>query len=165
MRNERIFEKCSVLVAQHVMTEPYFNFWKEMKDRNEASSLIDVPPYNLRTNFSSTTGGKKVLGYFGVIQEQAKRWYFDRTELSYYVPNALRADCLVAYGPGPLLKNVPTAGPIPSERLLTRNLHGGPSELTVQLRVLTPDIQPRAVAELTRYLLRKAGPFRFICSR
>lgn len=101
VRNERIFEKFSVLVTQQVMTEPYFNFWREMKDRNEGSALIDVPPYNLQTNFKSTTGGKDVLGYFGVTQEQAKRWYFDRTELSYYVPNTLKADCLVVYGPGP----------------------------------------------------------------
>lgn len=101
VRNERIFEKFSALVTQQVMTEAYFNFWKEMKDQNEGSPLLDTPPYNLKTNFSSPTGGKKVSGYFGVTSEQAKRWYFDRTQLSYYMPNTLRADCLVVYGPGP----------------------------------------------------------------
>ena len=101
VRNERIFEKFSVLVTQHAMTEPYYNFWNEMKDQNEGSSLTDQPPYNLKTNFSSPTGGKKVSGYFGVTAEQARRWYFDRTNLSYYMPNTLRADCLVVYGPGP----------------------------------------------------------------
>ncbi|MEX2234012.1 MAG: DUF4249 domain-containing protein [Cyclobacteriaceae bacterium] len=99
--NARIFEKFSVLVTQHAMTESYFNFWKKMKDQNENSSLTDAPPFNLRTNFMSSTGANAVSGYFGVTSEQATRWYFDRTELSYSVPNTLRADCLVVYGPGP----------------------------------------------------------------
>ena len=101
VRNERIFERFSALVTQHAMTEPYYNFWREMKERNEGSALVDVPPFNLKTNFSSPTGGKKASGYFGVTSEQATRWYFDRTELSYEMPNTLRDDCLVVYGPGP----------------------------------------------------------------
>ena len=100
-RNIRIFEKFSVLVTQHAINEPYFSFWKEMKDRNEGSTLADVPPYNLKTNFSSPTGGKKVSGYFGVSAEQAKRWYFNKDDLSFYIENTWRADCLVVYGPGP----------------------------------------------------------------
>ena len=101
VRNERIFEKFSVLVTQQAMTEPFYNFWKEMKDQNEGSALLDTPPYNLKTNLSSVDGRGKILGYFGVTAEQAKRWYFDRTDLSYYMPNTLRADCMVVYGPGP----------------------------------------------------------------
>lgn len=101
VRNERIFEKFSVLVTQHALTEDYYNFWKEMKEQNEGSALLDTPPFNLKTNFSSPTGGPKVSGYFGVTVENAKRWYFDRTQLSYYLENTLRADCLVVYGPGP----------------------------------------------------------------
>lgn len=101
VRNERLFEKFSVLITQHAMTESYYHFWKEMKDRNEGSALIDAPPYNLQTNFHSPTGGRKVSGYFGVAAEQARRWYFDKSELSYYIENTMRADCLVVYGPGP----------------------------------------------------------------
>lgn len=101
VRNERLYEKFSLLVTQHALTEDYYDFWKEMKSRNEGSALLDVPPFNLRSNFTSTTGEKKVFGYFGVTAEQATRWYFDKTELSYYVDNTLRADCLVSYGPGP----------------------------------------------------------------
>lgn len=101
IRNERIFEKFSVLVTQHEMTDGYFNFWKEMKDRNEGSRLNDVPPYNLQTNYFCTTASKRVSGFFGVVREQAKRWYFTRKDLSYNVTNTLRADCLVVYGPGP----------------------------------------------------------------
>jgi hypothetical protein len=100
VRNERIFEKLSVLVTQHAMTPAYFAFWKEMKDQNEGSALTDTPPYNLKTNFTSSTG-KKVSGYFGVGAEQARRWYFDRTLLSYNVPKTLLGDCQVVYGPGP----------------------------------------------------------------
>lgn len=100
VRNERIFEKLSVLVTQHAMREPYYNFWKEMKDQNEGSALADTPPYSLKTNFHSPTGGKKASGYFGVTAEQATRWYFDRTDLSYDMPNTMLDDCLVVYGPG-----------------------------------------------------------------
>lgn len=101
VRNERIFKKFSVLIVQQSMTESYYGFWKEMKERNEQGALLDRPPFNLETNFSSPTGAKKVSGFFGVTAEQARRWYFDRTELSYYVEDTMRADCLVVYGPGP----------------------------------------------------------------
>ena len=101
IRNERIFEKFSVLITQHAMTEAHYNFWKELKDQNEGGMLVDVPPYNLKTNFTSNTDDKPVSGYFGVTMEQATRWYFNRTQLSYPVENTLRADCLVVYGPGP----------------------------------------------------------------
>ena len=101
IRNERIFEKLSVLVTQHAINEPYFSFWKEMKDRNEGSTIMDIPPYNLRTNFSSPTGGAKISGYFGVSSEQAKRWYFSKFDLSYYMENTLKADCLVDYNGPP----------------------------------------------------------------
>ncbi len=106
IRNERIFEKFSVLITQQVMNEPYYSFWKEMKDRNEGSALVDIPPYNLKTNFSSSSsssspsGEKNVSGFFGVVTEQAKQWYFKKEELSYGVENTLKADCLVNYGPG-----------------------------------------------------------------
>ena len=101
VRNVRIYKKFSVLVTQHAMTESYFSFWKEMKERNEQSALLDRPPFNLETNFTSDTGDKKVSGYFGVTSEQAKRWYFDRTDLSYNVEDTMLADCLVVYGPDP----------------------------------------------------------------
>lgn len=101
IRNERIFEKFSVLVTQHVMTSDYYNFWKEMQDQNEGTALLDTPPYNLKTNFFPTSGVKGVSGNFGVVREQATRWYFTKKELSYTVENTLRADCLVDYGGPP----------------------------------------------------------------
>jgi hypothetical protein len=101
VRNERIFEKFSALIIQHALTEPCFSFWKEMKEQNEGSSLTDTPPYNLKTNFTSVNEVRRVSGYFSVTNEQAKRWYFDRSQLSYYVDNPLKADCLVDYGGPP----------------------------------------------------------------
>lgn len=101
VRNVRIYKKFSVLVTQHAMSESYFSFWKEMKERSDQSALLDRPPFNLETNFLSSTGDKKVSGYFGVTAEQARRWYFDRTELSYHVEDTMLADCLVVYGPDP----------------------------------------------------------------
>lgn len=101
IRNERIYEKLSVLVTQFAMTPEYFNFWEEMKRRNEGSKLNDSPPFNLKTNYFSTTGESSVAGFFGVVNEQAYRWWFLKDELSYTVENLLRADCLVNYGGPP----------------------------------------------------------------
>lgn len=101
IRNERIYEKLSVLVRQYAMTPEYFSFWEEMKSRNEGSKLNDTPPFNLKTNYVSLTGDAPVSGFFGVVMEQARKWSFLKDELSYTVENKLRADCLVNYGGPP----------------------------------------------------------------
>jgi hypothetical protein len=100
IRNERLFEDFSVLVLQYAIKEDYYAFWNEMQQQVQGGALFDVPPYNLKTNFHGVEGDKPVSGYFGVVQEQAKRWYFNKGDLSYYVENTLKADCLVVYGPG-----------------------------------------------------------------
>lgn len=97
VRNEKIFEKFTALVVQHAMSEPYFTFWREMKEQNEAGAIFGKPPFNLATNLYSLEEGKKVSGYFGVVQEQAKRWYFEKDQLSYFVENTLKRDCTVPY--------------------------------------------------------------------
>jgi hypothetical protein len=99
IRNERIFEDFSVLAIQHALSEKNYFFWKEMSDQNEGSPLIDIPPFNLQSNIRSLSG-KRVSGFFSVLQEQATRWYFNKSMLSYHVVNTLKADCMVAYGPG-----------------------------------------------------------------
>ncbi len=68
-----------------------------MQEQNEGGAIFDKPPFNLRTNFHSLSGDKKVSGYFGVVQEQAKRWYFDMSELTYHVENTLKKDCTVPF--------------------------------------------------------------------
>jgi hypothetical protein len=100
IRNERIFEDFSLLVTQYAMNERTYNFWRELQEQSQAGAVFDAPPYNLLTNFHSVDNNKRVSGYFDVSQEQATRWYFNKNELSYYVENTLKADCLVDYGPG-----------------------------------------------------------------
>lgn len=100
IRNERIFEDFSVLITQHVLTENNYFFYKEMRDQNEGGVLVDVPPFNLKSNIHSVNGDKQVSGYFGLVREQATRWYFNKDQLSYNVKNTLKGDCLVVYGPG-----------------------------------------------------------------
>jgi hypothetical protein len=101
IRNIKLFEKFSLLVTQYSLDTDYYFFWKEMKDRATGVGINETPPYNLKSNYTSINPDKKVFGYFGVAQEQAKRWYFDLKQLSYNVENTLKADCLVVYGPGP----------------------------------------------------------------
>jgi hypothetical protein len=97
--NERILDDFSVLVQQFAMRENNYFFWKEMYDQNEGNVLMDKPPFNLQTNIHSLSGEKKAIGYFGVVKEQATRWYFNSGELSYRVNNDFRAGCEIYYGP------------------------------------------------------------------
>lgn len=100
IRNERIYEDFSVLITQQVLSEGYYFFQKEMQEQNQGGLFSDKPPYNLQSNLKALDEKQKVIGYFGVVREQAKRWYFSRRDLSYAVENTLRGDCLVVYGPG-----------------------------------------------------------------
>lgn len=97
VRNERIFEDFTLLVTQHTMTESHYYFWKEMQEQSVGGIIFDSPPYNLQTNIVSVSGDKRVVGYFGVVNEQAKRWYFNKKDLSYFVPNTLLGDCTVPF--------------------------------------------------------------------
>jgi hypothetical protein len=97
VRNPRIYVRYSALIVQQTMNEDYYFFWKEMQEQNEEGAIFDKPPFNLRTNFHSVTGGKKAVGYFGIVQEQAKRWYFDIKDLSYYVEDTAKKDCTVPF--------------------------------------------------------------------
>jgi hypothetical protein len=97
VRNARIFEDFTVLISQQTMTEPYYFYWKEMQEQTKAGAIFDAPPFNLHSNFVATNGGGKVVGYFGVVREQARRWYFNDKDLSYFVENALKADCSVPF--------------------------------------------------------------------
>ena len=99
LRNERILDDLSVLVQQFAMTESNYFFWKEMYDQNEGNVLVDKPPFNLQSNIQSLSGEKKAVGFFGVVKEQATRWYFNRNELSYQVENTFKKGCETNYGP------------------------------------------------------------------
>jgi hypothetical protein len=101
IRNDKIFVRYSSLIVQHAMTEEFYTFWKEMKEQNEGGAILDKPPFNLETNFRSIGVERKVSGYFGVVQEQAKRWYFERSQLSYRVDDPSRTDCAIRYQPNP----------------------------------------------------------------
>ncbi len=102
IRNERIFERFSALIVQYAMTKDYFTFWKEMQEQNQDGAILDKPPFNLHTNFREKNDEGKVYGYFGVVHEQARRWYFEKDQLSYFVVNTLKKDCTVPYqDPGP----------------------------------------------------------------
>lgn len=101
-RNERIYERFSVLITQCAISKEYYNFWEDISKQTQRGGLFDEPPYNLKSNFKCTNCNSHVSGYFAVASEQAKRWYFTKKDLSYNVVNTLRADCSVPYqDPGP----------------------------------------------------------------
>ena len=91
--NERTFDRFSVLVTQFAISEGYFNHLNEIQEQSDRGGLFDAPPYNLQTNLNSSDPDKKVFGYFGVVNEKVKRWYFSRLDLSYKVENTWKANC------------------------------------------------------------------------
>jgi len=92
--NDRIFDRISVLINQYAMREGYYNYWKEIQEQDERTGLFDPPPFNLQSNLHAENPDLEVFGYFGVVNEQAKRWYFSRTDLSYPVANTWRELCM-----------------------------------------------------------------------
>ena len=97
--NERIWTQMSVLVNQYVLSEDYFYFFSEMKDRVEGNAFIDKPPFNLKSNIRAVEGQGEVVGFFGVVQEQATRWYFSKDELTYKIEYSWKKGCETPYGP------------------------------------------------------------------
>lgn len=95
--NDRIYDDMSILITQQAMTKEYFNFWEEMYVQAHKGGLFDSPASNLKTNFRSTNSNSSVFGYFGVVHEQAKRWYFSRNDLSYSIPDIVRENCMVPF--------------------------------------------------------------------
>lgn len=95
--NERILHEFSMLVEQQTMTAELFNFWREMQELNQTDGIFSQPPYNLKSNYTSSDDSP-VFGYFGVVRAQARRWYFNRQDLSYSVndwwPDVCNEPCI-----------------------------------------------------------------------
>ncbi len=72
----------SVLIRQTVMNSGYYTFWKEVEKQLNQSELFATPPYNIESNLSSDE--IDVFGFFGVVNEEFGRWYFDEKEISNY---------------------------------------------------------------------------------
>ena len=97
--NSRVYKKFSLLVSQFSMSEGYFLFWKELQEQTKSGGLFDAPPFNLQTNFKAINATKPVSGYFGVVEEQEKRWYFSIDDLSYNIYDNVDDLCNIFYGP------------------------------------------------------------------
>jgi hypothetical protein len=99
-QNERIYEDFSLLIRQKVLSREYYFFLKEMQEQNPDALRSDKPPFNLQTNLTALENKKKVIGYFAVVSEKARRWYFNRWDLSYPVADKLLSSCK---GPPPFV--------------------------------------------------------------
>lgn len=75
-------EGFSVMIRQSILSQRYFQYVKDIKAQQEQSELFAKPPYNLDSNLKSE--GINVYGFFTVINEEFKRWYFDKNEISNY---------------------------------------------------------------------------------
>ena len=95
--NDRIYDEMSILITQYAMTKEYFNFWEEMLEQSQKGGLFDPPPFNLQTNFHCLNCDSKASGYFGVVEEQATRWHFNRENLSYYIGDIVKTNCLTPF--------------------------------------------------------------------
>lgn len=91
--NDRIFDKISFLIRQYAMSEAYYNYWMEIRQQDERKGLFDPPPFNLISNLHAQDPEREVFGYFGVVREQGKRWYFSRLDLEVPVENTWSEFC------------------------------------------------------------------------
>lgn len=81
-KNSRLNHGFSVLVRQMGMSPDYHLFYKEVQKQLDQSELFATPPYNIKSNLSS--GDIEVFGYFGVVNEDFGRWYFDKDKIDNY---------------------------------------------------------------------------------
>jgi len=99
--NSRLYEGFSVLVVQQILNQDYYYFWENIKEKSSSNAIFDKQPYNLSSNIYGVNNDKQVSGYFDVVYEQAKRWYFDKDDLSYALENNLAENCIKYADPGP----------------------------------------------------------------
>ncbi|AWV98758.1 DUF4249 family protein [Arcticibacterium luteifluviistationis] len=100
--NERAFQYFSTLVNQDILSDGYYNFWKELNAQKDKGGLFDQPPFGLTTNFKATNNEWTVNGYFGVVARSSKRWTLDPKELSYVIDNTILETCELRINePGP----------------------------------------------------------------
>ena len=91
--NEFVFQYFSALIHQELISEGYYNFWKDFEAQKSKGGLYDQPPFGLPTNYSTSQSDWTVNGYFGVVAEKTTRWEFTVDQLSYNVPNNLYEIC------------------------------------------------------------------------
>lgn len=100
IRNERIYDELTVLIHQYVVNPGFYYFLNDLQIQSTRGGIFDTPPYNAGGNFKTVKGSEsQASGYFAVVNEQARRWYFDRTQLSYYMASETKSDCLKYWDP------------------------------------------------------------------
>lgn len=97
-RNERFYVLFSVLVSQQSVSRDFYFFNQLMAEQTQPNGIFDSPPANLPGNITCITDPSKTpIGYFGVVSESHRRWYFHKDELSYFVEDNSLAECLARY--------------------------------------------------------------------
>lgn len=91
--NFRVAEGLSVLVSQQIISKEHYNFLSELEEQSLTGSIFSPPPYNLKTNYHHINGEKQVFGFFSVVHEEAKRFYFSEDDLSYSISNSTVEAC------------------------------------------------------------------------
>jgi hypothetical protein len=87
--NEFVYQYFSALIHQELITEGYYNFWKDFEAQKDKGGLYDQPPFGLPTNLNTTDSDWTVNGCFGVVAEKTTQWEFTVDQLSYNVINNL----------------------------------------------------------------------------
>lgn len=95
--NIKLNEGFSVLIRQMLMSKGYYQFMNDVKIQGEQSELFAKPPYNLVSNLYSDD--VIVYGYFGVVNEDYKRWYFNKDEVTNY--GGYKEECIFDGVPPP----------------------------------------------------------------
>jgi hypothetical protein len=79
---QRIAEKYSVLVSQHALSEPAFNYLQVMKkNSNGLGSFFDPQPSQLYSNIFSVDTEELVVGFLGAYSTSQVRLIIDKDEV------------------------------------------------------------------------------------
>lgn len=92
--NDRFLWRFSLLVKQFQLNKKYYEYLEEMQTQAK-KSFADRPPFNLNTNmhFISDKDDLSVVGWFSVVREKARRWYFSQRDLSYGLEDKYKTLC------------------------------------------------------------------------
>ncbi|MGK7391956.1 MAG: DUF4249 domain-containing protein [Candidatus Cyclobacteriaceae bacterium M2_1C_046] len=82
-KNTRLYPEFTVLIKQFSMSEEAYHFWSDIEAQRARGSIFDTPPYNISSNIVAINSDDQVLGFFQVLHEGTKRWYFTFDDLSY----------------------------------------------------------------------------------
>ena len=99
--NKRFFyNKYHVQIEQMSVSRKIFTFMESIKRQRETGSdLFQTPAPKTLGNITTVNGSQKLLGYFGASSVRTSSFFFERSDIPYYVPpiDTIADSCLAGH--------------------------------------------------------------------